>query len=488
MLFNSAAFLYFFLIVTALYFALGHAARIYLLLVASFVFYMWLIPVYATILVLLIFIDYFAGILIDRSAGGRRKAWLAVSLLANVGLLGFFKYYNFANENLTALLAQLGRSNLLPYLDMALPVGLSFHTFQSMSYTIEVYRGHEKAERSLPIYAIYVMFFPQLVAGPIERPQNLLHQFRSHHAFSFPRFAGGMRLIVWGLFKKVAIADLVAAAVTTVYGDPQRYSGPLLLLATFFFTIQIYCDFSGYSDIALGTARILGYDLMVNFRQPYFATSISEFWRRWHISLSTWFRDYLYIPLGGNRVSAARNGFNLLTVFVVSGLWHGAAWTFVLWGLLHGVYLIAGLLAAAAWARLAGAGAGAGGQGGGGRSGGPLALVRWAVVFVLVMLSWVLFRAKSLGDAWHIYSHLGDWSGFQAADLWVIGLPRFEMVLAFALIGLLFAVDAALRFDPPFVRRLWALRSFRWPCYLGLVYGIACFAVLRKVEFIYFQF
>jgi D-alanyl-lipoteichoic acid acyltransferase DltB (MBOAT superfamily) len=481
MLFNSAAFLYFFIIVTSLYFLLPHSARVYLLLAASCVFYMWLIPVYVLILFVLILIDYVAALLIDRARGGWRKSWLALSLAANVGLLAGFKYYNFINENLTALLSQFGYGSPIPGLAILLPVGLSFHTFQSMAYTIEVYRGGQEAEYSLPRYALYVMFFPQLVAGPIERPQNLLHQFRAGHSFDFARLVGGLRLAGWGLFKKIVIADLLASVVAVVYGSPRQFSGPALLLATFFFTVQIYCDFSGYSDIAVGTARILGYNLTINFRQPYFAASFSEFWRRWHISLSGWFRDYLYIPLGGNRISGPRTVLNLLTVFVISGLWHGAAWTFVAWGLLHGVYLTSAVLIGGVLGRFAPAP-------GVDRLPRLRASIQGAAVFVLVMLSWVLFRAKSMHDAAHIYANLWDWSGFRGGDLWALGLPRFEMTLAFVLIPLLFVIDGVLRFRPPAVRRLWACRAVRWPAYLALFYGIACFGVLHKVEFIYFQF
>src|SRR5678815_1064118 len=227
-----------------------------------------------------------------------------------------------------------GISNPVPFLKIILPIGLSFHTFQAMSYTIEVYRGNQKAERNFGIYALYVMFYPQLVAGPIERPQNLLHQFYENHKFDYERVVNGLKLILWGFFKKLVIADRLALYVGAVYNNPTHHTGLSFIMATIFFAFQIYCDFSGYSDIAIGAAKVMGFKLMTNFNRPYFARSISEFWKRWHISLSTWFKDYLYISLGGNRVSVPRWYFNLFIVFLVSGLWHGANWTYIIWGCL----------------------------------------------------------------------------------------------------------------------------------------------------------
>ena len=281
------------------------------------------IPVYIFILVFTIVIDYFAGILIESSQGARRKLFLVCSLIANIGVLAFFKYYNFFVTNINSASDVLGLSYAIPVLDIILPIGLSFHTFQAMAYTIEVYRGNQKAERHPGIYALYVMFYPQLVAGPIERPGHLIDQLREYHHLEYDNLAAGLKLMLWGLFKKVVIADRLAIIVNTVYGAPANHSAPALLLATYCFAFQIYCDFSGYSDVAIGAARIMGINLVINFRQPYFSQSIKEFWRRWHISLSSWFRDYLYIPLGGSRVSKLRNIFNLIIVFLVSGLWHG---------------------------------------------------------------------------------------------------------------------------------------------------------------------
>lgn len=340
MLFNSFSFLFFFIIVTTLYFATPYKKRWILLLVSSCYFYMAFVPIYILILAFTIVIDYFAGLYIEKTKGGRRKLFLICSLVANIGVLAFFKYYNFLDNNVSFILQKLGSSNPIPYLSILLPIGLSFHTFQAMSYTIEVYRGHQKAERHFGIYSLYVMFYPQLVAGPIERPQNLLHQFREKHDFEYSRVIEGFKLILWGFFKKLVIADRLAIYVNAVYNNPQHHSGLTLLLATIFFAFQIYCDFSAYSDIAIGTAKVMGFKLMTNFNRPYFSRNISEFWKRWHISLSTWFRDYLYISLGGNRVTIPRWYFNLIIVFVLSGFWHGANWTYIIWGALNGFYLV----------------------------------------------------------------------------------------------------------------------------------------------------
>ncbi|MGZ3884299.1 MAG: MBOAT family O-acyltransferase, partial [Bacteroidia bacterium] len=317
MLFNSLAFLAFFPVVTALYFLLPHKIRWFLLLVASCFFYMFFKPVYILILFGTIIIDYYAGIKLEETADKKKKKlFLVLSLVANIGVLVVFKYYNFINTNITDLLSAFGAHNPIPFLKILLPIGLSFHTFQAMSYTIEIYRGNQKAERHFGIYSLYVMFYPQLVAGPIERPQNVMHQFHETHRFDYTDVSAGLKLMLWGFFKKVVIADRLAIGVDEVYDHVHSYSGIALIMATVFFAIQIYCDFSGYSDIALGTARVMGFRLMTNFNRPYASRSVSEFWSRWHISLSSWFRDYLYIPLGGNRVKISRLYFNLFIVFM----------------------------------------------------------------------------------------------------------------------------------------------------------------------------
>lgn len=340
MLFNSIHFVIFFIAVTTLYFVLPHRYRWFLLLASSCYFYMVFIPVYILILGFTIVIDYFAGIWLENSTGKKRRLFLIASLIANIGVLAFFKYYNFLNDNITSFLHVFGYGNPVPYLDIILPIGLSFHTFQAMSYTIEVYRGHQKAERNFGIYALYVMFYPQLVAGPIERPQNLLHQFYEKHHFDYQRIVEGLKLMLWGFFMKLVVADRLAMYVNAVYNNPGQHSGKTLALASVFFAFQVYCDFAGYSNIAIGAAKVMGFNLMTNFKRPFFAHSISELWKRWHISLSSWFRDYLYISLGGNRVRISRLYFNIFFVFLMSGLWHGANWTYLIWGALNGIFII----------------------------------------------------------------------------------------------------------------------------------------------------
>lgn len=435
MLFNSFDFAVFFCIVTICYFVLPHRHRWWMLLSASCYFYMAFIPAYILILAFTILIDYIAGILIENANGSKRFYFLWLSLIANISILGLFKYYNFITE--TFGLPQTFFSHLI------LPIGLSFHTFQSMSYTIEVYRGHQKAVRHFGIFALYVMFYPQLVAGPIERPQNLLLQFQVKHYFDSQRAASGLQLMAWGLFKKVVIADRLAILVNAVYANPTQHTGFELLVATFFFAFQIYCDFSGYSDIALGTAQVMGFTLMKNFRRPYLATSISDFWSRWHISLSTWFRDYLYIPLGGNRVGHWRWQMNLFIVFLVSGLWHGASWTFVIWGALHGTYLIVEIWLSKLAARLIRATRLAKLQ----SFINPkveqniIILLRRIVVFGFVMVAWIFFRAQTVQDAFYIVSHLSIANANLSQISMLMG-GNIELFLAFVLIAGLFVVEA----------------------------------------------
>lgn len=370
MLFNSLQFLLFFIVVTLSYFSLKWQGRWILLLIASCYFYMVFQPAYIVILFLTIVIDYIAGIWIEKTSGKYRRWLLILSLISNLGILAFFKYLGFFTENLSLLFEKLsmpgmaesvtelvnrvfikvlhvfGQSGISSYKDnmSILPIGLSFHTFQAMSYTIEVYRGNQKAERHFGIYALYVMFYPQLVAGPIERPQNVLWQFHDYFKYDKENVKAGLMQMAFGLFKKLVIADRLAMLVDHAYAAPAQQNGLTLLVATFFYTFQIYCDFSGYSDVAIGAARVMGFSLMENFRTPYIAQSISEFWRRWHISLSTWFRDYLYIPLGGNRKGEFRQYLNMLIVFLASGLWHGPNWTYVIWGGLNGLYQILAVL------------------------------------------------------------------------------------------------------------------------------------------------
>lgn len=411
---------------------LPHKYRWALLLFASCFFYMFFKPEYIIILIFTIIIDYYAGILLENEQNKRRKKiFLVMSLVANIGVLAVFKYYNFLNDNITGFAKLAGLSNPIPPLRMLLPIGLSFHTFQAMSYTIEVYRGNQKAERHFGIYSLYVMFYPQLVAGPIERPQNILHQFYIKQEFSVDNAVHGLTLIGNGLLKKMVIADRLAIYVNSVYGNIGTANSANTIIAAVFFSFQIYCDFSGYSDIAIGTARFMGFDLMRNFNRPYLATSITEFWSRWHISLSTWFRDYLYIPLGGNRVAKIKWYRNIFIVFMVSGLWHGAQWTFIFWGALHGLFNLYGIATKAIRYRLA-------------QTSGLLRLpklnklLNQASVFMLVTFAWIFFRAENFQKASAIINKITKLDfKFNLVQL-TAGKGPFSLLLDFAVIVLLF--------------------------------------------------
>lgn len=481
MLFNSVHFALFAPIVVGLYFLSPQRLRNPLLLLASCYFYMAFVPAYILILFALIALDYSAALVIESSSGMRRRTWLIISLAANISFLATFKYANFLNDNLRLLFSGLTSNWPIPHLNIILPIGLSFHTFQSMAYTIEVYRGRFRAERNLATYALYVLFFPQMVAGPIERPHNLLPQLKNHYRFDYDRVVSGLQLMLWGFFQKLVIADRLAAVVGSVYGHPQSYSGTALLIATYFFAIQIYCDFGGYTDIARGIARVLGIELIQNFRRPYLASSVSDFWHRWHISLSTWFRDYLYIPLGGNRVSRWHWFANILFVFMISGLWHGASWTFVVWGLLHGFYLVTSIITSrireviATWSGLA----------------RVPAVHRWVqrfVTFNAVSLAWVFFRANSISDAWYTARHLLPTSGLHTALL-QLDMSRSDLGLVVALTGLLFAVHMIEESGVSVSERvLEQPRWVRWAVYYAAVFSIIFMGRFQQVRFIYFQF
>jgi D-alanyl-lipoteichoic acid acyltransferase DltB (MBOAT superfamily) len=476
MLFNSLEFLFFFPTVTALYFYLPHAWRWALLLTASCLFYMAFVPEYILILFATIIVDYAAAILMEKApAGALKRFYLISSLVVTVAILGFFKYFNFLNDNVAALAAALHWNYGIESLKIVLPIGLSFHTFQSMSYVIEVYRGNQKAERHFGIYALYVMFYPQLVAGPIERPQNLLHQFRERHDFDYGRVTGGLKRMAFGLFKKVVVADALAGVVDQVYNQPQQYSGAPLLFATICFAYQIYCDFSGYSDIALGSAQVMGFRLMENFDRPYAAASVSDFWRRWHISLTTWFRDYVYIPLGGNRVSSGRWHANLVLTFLISGLWHGASWNFVVWGGMNGAYLVLSSLTQNWRKHFAGAI-------GLDRSPRLHRAVQTGITFCLICFAWIFFRANSMPDALYIVSHLFEGLG---------GPHRGKLAFnGFILLFLVLMEYVQSQHRAGAIENLWSTKSktVRWSFYYALVMIIIVFGAYNEQRFIYFQF
>lgn len=479
MLFNSIQFLLFFPIVTIIYFLLPHKYRWIHLLVASCIFYMAFIPVYILILIFTIIIDYIAGIMIENRQGRKRRQFLIMSIVANVGVLAFFKYYNFFLENVNDVLHSLHITTYtLPMLGIILPIGLSFHTFQAMSYTIEVYRGNQKAERHFGIYSLYVMFYPQLVAGPIERPQNLLHQFREEHKFDSQHLLEGLRLMLWGFFKKVVIADRLSQYVSTVYGNPGGYHYLNLVLATIFFAIQIYCDFSGYSDVAIGAARVMGFKLMTNFNRPYFSRNIQEFWRRWHISLSTWFKDYVYISLGGNRKGIKRMYVNYAIVFVLSGFWHGANWTYIIWGAIHAVLIIAYVMYTRGHKVKV-------------NEGRLKAFFFTVVTFAVVCLAWVFFRSSTLSDALVICKHIfGLYHGnaFQLVLMdsrGAIAFTKSALMISFAMILLMLAVESKLSSS---LLELNKRPYFDTVFMAGSLSMIVLLGVFQNISFIYFQF
>jgi D-alanyl-lipoteichoic acid acyltransferase DltB (MBOAT superfamily) len=479
MLFNSLEFAIFFPLVVALYFALPQRQRVPMLLVASCVFYMAFIPAYILILFVTIGIDYFAGIYLEKYQGAARKALLIVSIISTCAVLFVFKYFDFFTSSFVGLANLVGWRLPKLALHIILPIGLSFHTFQSLSYVIEVYRRKQKAEQNFITYATYVMFFPQLVAGPIERPQNLLHQFAERHAFDPERITSGLKRMAWGFFKKLVVADRLALYVNDVYAAPRNFNGLQLSLATFFFAYQIYCDFSGYSDIAIGAARVLGFRLMENFDAPYYSRSIPEFWHRWHISLSTWFRDYLYIPLGGNRVGKPRWSANILIAFAVSGLWHGANWTYAAWGILNGVYILAGRMTSGLRGRLFA------------RIGltesNPLRRgAGIALTFLLTCIGWVVFRARSLQDAGYILTHFWrnwDFASIKTEQFLLRQLP--VALTAIAVVELVQLLNRRVRLARLVLK---APLVPRWIIYASVIFGVLLFGVFRNAQFIYFQF
>ena len=472
MVFNSIAFLIFLPIVVLLFYLLPHKWRWQMLLAASCVFYMWFVPKYILILLVTIVIDYSAGVLMERYADQHKlkKTFFVISIVSTLAVLLVFKYLNFLTANLDQLCASLGmETHLLTHI--ILPIGLSFHTFQSMSYVIEVFRGHQKAERHFGYYALYVMFFPQLVTGPIERPGNLLHQLHEEKEFRYENISKGMRLILFGFFVKMVVADHLGEYVDEVYGHLDEYNSWSVLGCMFFYSFQIYCDFFGYSTIALGSAKLMGFDLMDNFRSPYLSKNIAEFWHRWHISLSTWFRDYVYIPLGGSRVKFGRWAFNILVVFVLSGIWHGAAWTFLLWGFAHGLlHILEKALrnrfpskeSQSKWVKI-----------------GVDALCVLKT-FVLVTLFWVVFRATDLEHLKAIF--VTAFTNFGGGEQMSVK-PGMWIYL-----GLFILSDIVLRntrFDAwcegkPMV--------VRWLIYAVLVFMVIACSSVKNFPFIYFQF
>jgi alginate O-acetyltransferase complex protein AlgI len=482
MIFNSFDFFWFFPLTVSIYFLVPQRFRVIWLLAASCFFYMSFIPYYVLFLFFLILVDYFAAIAIEKNRfhKSRRKYILLASITSNIGMLFIFKYFNYFDTNIGAIANFFHINYPIHIINLILPIGISFHTFQSLGYVIDVYLRRQKAERKILVYALFVMFFPQLAAGPIERAQHMLKQFKTNHAFDEKQATIGLERMIFGLFKKVVVADRLAILVNQIYAQPKDYIGFPLAIATFAFAIQIYCDFSGYTDIAIGAAKVMGFNLVENFNLPYLAKSIPEFWRRWHMSLYNWFRDYVYIPLGGNRKGKVKQIVNIFIVFGLTGLWHGANWTFVFWGLLHGLYMAISQLVTPLGKFI-------------------LNPLKVTVTFVLVCGGWILFRAKTLNDAIYIYTHLGKGWGSLITSLFTdksaayayifkqgsgLGLNISELKLAGFTILVLILVEILMKNQFLNSKPGW----MKFGLYTCLTLCILNFSSGYNAPFIYFQF
>lgn len=497
MLFNSVDFLLFFPIVTLIYFIIPHRIRYIWLLVCSYYFYMCWNAQYALLLFASTFITWLSGLAIASTAKKetddptrlRSRGIVAISLILNLSLLFFFKYTGFVIDNLNSLLSVCNIQLRLGKLDLLLPVGISFYIFQALSYTIDVYRGEIRVEKNLLRYMVFVSFFPQLVAGPIERSARLLGQFYEKHYFDYERACRGLMMMLWGYFMKMVVADRLSVLVDQVFNYCSYYTGFEILVGAVFFAFQIYCDFAGYSTIAVGAAQIMGFELMENFHQPYLSTSVADFWRRWHISLTSWFRDYMYIPLGGNRRGKWMKYRNILIIFLSSGLWHGASWTYVIWGGMNGLYQIIGSetkkLRTAVKSRL-----GIRSDSGSGK------LLACIVTFALVDFSWIFFRAATLEDAVtvirQLFASFNPWILFDGT-LYTLGLSQIDFWVGVLAILTIFAVD--ILHERGVHIRDWVLEQnlfFRWAVYLAALFTILIFGFYGPnydaAQFIYFQF
>ena len=488
MLFNSLQFLIFFPIVVTIFFLIPQKRRWILLLISSYYFYMCWKVEYIVLIIISTLIDYFVAQQMDKlKEKAKKKKWLYLSLMSNLGILFGFKYFNFINENVQSFFDHFNVFYNVSAFEVLLPVGISFYTFQTLSYTIDVYNGKTKAQKHLGVFAVFVSFFPQLVAGPIERSNRLLPQFFVKHSFSYERARYGLQQMMWGFFKKVVIADRLAIVVDGVYNNLDNYSGFPLIVATIFFTFQIYCDFSGYSDIAIGSARVMGFELMENFKRPYFSKSISEFWKRWHISLSSWFRDYLYIPLGGNKVVKWKWYYNLFITFLVSGLWHGANWTFIVWGALHGTYLMSAIILTKPkdvilnFLNL--------------KHTTIHKLYQVSFTFLLAAFAWIFFRANNITDAIYVITHLftdvGDYTNFAVMKLKLrgLGVGMNDLLISFGLIIFMELFNLYERGGDVWIKLKSKPKWLRWSVYYIIMFGILFLAPYSKVSnFIYFQF
>lgn len=480
MLFNSITYFFFIILVFALYWSLlrkNFRWQNLFLLIASYTFYGWWDVRFLILIFISSSVDFFLGRAIFNQPDKKKKLYLLrLAMFINLGLLGFFKYYNFFVDSFASLTLYFGLQPNLKILHIILPIGISFYTFQSLSYSIDIYRGKIRPTNNFISFMAFVSFFPQLVAGPIQRASDLLPQFLKARTFKRDQLVSGFRYILYGLFKKMVIADRLAYFVDHIYNSPEKFDGSVLLAATFMFGIQIYCDFSGYSDIAIGSARLMGFDLTQNFKTPYLSSSFRDFWRRWHISLSTWFRDYVYIPLGGNQVSQSRWIFNILLTFTLSGLWHGASLTFIIWGFLHGFFLVSEHFVSKFVALPK-----------------KFSWIGLVVTFVLVNLAWVFFRAHTLEQCWYILSRFKQLNfdfipktvslfteNNEFRTFTISILASFPVFLIFEI--LINQTD----FNSVIIK---SGTIFRWGIYLVLALMILIFGVLNTApQFIYFQF
>ena len=500
MLFNSVQFLLFFPVVSLIYFAIPHKIKWIWLLLASYYFYMCWNPKYALLMFTSTFITWLSGIAIGKCIEKEsvyppkkikmlKNITVAVSFISNLSILFFFKYFDFAIDNINHVLSSLNLQLLNPSFDVILPVGISFYTFQALGYTMDVYREELPPEKNLFRYMLFVSFFPQLVAGPIERSTNLLHQLKEKHKFNLDNVKNGLLLMFWGYFQKLVIADRAAIAVNSVYNNYTEFGGVEIAIATVLFALQIYCDFSSYTDIARGAAQVMGFKLMDNFQQPYFSRSIAEFWRKWHISLSGWFKDYLYIPLGGNKKGKIRKYFNIMIVFLTSGLWHGASWNFVIWGALHGAYQIAGDATKTLRERIC----------------SVLSIKRTShahhffqrvVTFILVCFGWIFFRANSMDDAVNMIKTLfTNWNPWILTDgsLFAIGLDGYQIFVVLASVLVLFSVSCVHYYGRNLRSAIMGTNIFaRWTIIFVMIFAILIFGIYGpgydESQFIYFQF
>lgn len=494
MLFNSIGFFIFFPIVTMAYFIIPHKFRWLWLLISSYYFYMCWNPKYALLLATSTLVTYTSGLLLEAANGIKdenrsvriKKLWVFLSFAINISILSIFKYSNFIGENLNILFSFLNLSVNIPKFDIMLPVGISFYTLQALSYTMDVYRGDVKAEKNLGKYALFVSFFPQLISGPIEKSKNFLKQIDEKHYFDYDRVKNGILLMIWGFFQKLVVADRLGMLVNTVYESPESYRGFQIILATIFYGFQIYCDFGAYSDIARGAAAVMGFRITKNFERPYFSKSVKEFWRRWHVSLSSWFKEYLYIPLGGNRHGRLRKYLNIMIVFLVSGLWHGANVTFLIWGGLHGAYQVIGDILSPVKRRFV--------KRFNIRTNElNYKLLQVIITFLLVDFAWLFFRANTYKDAIILIKNMFYFNPWIFLDnsIYNLGLDSREFFVAVMSLITVLVMSLLQRKKGIMLRFSKQNMAFRWFIYVAAIMAILIFGVFAGYDaqqFIYFQF